>query len=254
MKRVLFMGDTHLGSPYAIIPEDVKTETGERIHPNKMQKFINARYYEGLDDIGPVDCTILMGDLIEGIGRHDDGSTTWTTNIMLQAQCAAEMISQVKCTNFFGVNGTPYHTGSNPSGDAVVLKMLDGKFGDYQVLNIGGKRIHACHKIGFSGDKGRRANALGTEIVRNLVNSEEWGKFDVLARGHAHYYACLEIGDQMGISIPCWKGMDPYAQQRGIGMVPELGFVLLEIHGGEVNKLVRKFTLKGQDLYKEYRL
>ena len=248
VKRVLLTGDFHFGSCNSPCPEDLD------YRPNKQQKILNRWYWDMVSDIGKVDAVLLNGDLVEGYNRNQNGLGCWTTDILEQANTAAKMLSYIDTKKFYVTNGSRYHTSENPSGDGIVAKMLGAEFGRYQILRVGGKRIHAIHKVSHAQYTGNRGNSLGSQITKAILNESEWGKFDVIVRAHAHYYVCLEVKDHMGIITPCWKGLDDFGFELGTGFVPEIGYVLLEISGGEINKTVFKQTLKGDMLFKEHKV
>jgi len=248
-KRILLTGDFHFGSVNSPCPDDI-----DGYKPNKQQRILNRWFWDMVHDIGKVDAVLLNGDIVEGYNRAEHGLGCWTTNMLEQAQAGADMLSYIDTKKFYVTNGSRYHTNDNPSGDGIVAKLLGGEFGQYQVLRIGGKRIHAIHKVSHSQYTGNRGNAIGSQITKAMLNEEEWGKFDALVRSHVHYYVSLEIKDYMGLVLPCWKGLDDYGFGLGTGFVPEIGYVLLEISGGEINKTVFKQTLKGDQLFKEHRV
>jgi hypothetical protein len=248
-RRIVLSGDYHFGS--TVGPFDVEVE-GIDYKPTKVQRFINKKFWQMIDDVGHVDAVLSNGDIIEGYNRKSNGMGCITTDIMKQAHIAAEMLSYFNTRKHYGTNGSPYHTNQNPSGDEVVMRLLGGEFGDYQIIKVGNKRIHAIHKVGGSSYPNRRVSGLSTEIMLAMLNEPEWNKFDVITRAHRHYYASVEFKDRLGIITPCWKGLDEFAYKLGTGFVPELGYVLLEIDGNDINKYVSKFTLQGEDLYKEH--
>ena len=85
------------------------------------------------------------------------------------------------------------------------------------------------------------------------LNQEEYGKFLVLLRGHAHYYVMVRFGGSMGVIAPCWKGRDIFAQERTLAMMPHLGYCILQM---DDNVILEQhiFTLNGQNLIQEVKV
>ena len=120
------------------------------------------------------------------------------------------------------------------------------------VIKVGNWRIHCSHAIGVSmASPAYRTTPIAREMMLATINEKEYGKYDLIARGHAHYYVRVSFGGSNGIVCPCWKGRDAFASRRSLAMLPHLGYVLLNVNKDGIQIEPHVFTLKGKELIPE---
>lgn len=244
MKEVLVLSDLHYGSKY-----------GMSINPkNIVQERIAELWNDMLDDVESrqIEGVITLGDMTDGNNYKGGGKGLDTADKLEQIMGAKACLDMIPCKKIFSVGGSPYHTGSNLSDDEVLAKMVGAKFGEELVVSVDDARIHCSHKVGVtSAGTMYRSTPIAKEMMLAVINEAEYGKFNAILRGHAHYYIETRTGSQVGIICPCWKGRDEFAQQRSLGMVPHIGYVILKIKGKNVYAEAHTTTLKGIELIKE---
>jgi hypothetical protein len=243
MKRVLIVSDLHVGSNAGLMPEKVCEETADgdvmTHRPSAGQRRLRSLWGELVRKVGGVDIMVINGDAVDGPNRRGSGMGCWTTNIDLQAECATTLCKMFKADRYIVTQGSGYHTGENPSGDAMVADKLGAQFGTEIALKLKDDRIrlHFSHSIGVSQASWQyRTTPIARELVSALLNEKEYGKFHGVIRSHAHYYCGVEFGSHFGIITPCWQLRTPYMTQKGLALLPKLGAVVLDIDKGDVAK------------------
>lgn len=236
MKRILCVSDLHCGSIYSPMPSEVWIEKGDErtsnvITANPLQESLYNWFLEGRDYAGRVDACFVLGDSIDGPNRKSTGFELWTSNLHQQCKTAADILSMIKTSEYFGVQGSTYHVSENTSSDLAVMEILKGKFGSDLVVEIGEKRCYLWHEVAYSSSPISKATAGNANIVGAKMNEEFFGKFDILLAGHTHEYR--EVRDIHGhfINVPGWKARDAYIAKKGLrgGGATMVGFILLTI-------------------------
>lgn len=243
--RILILSDLHVGSTVAVMPDEVyadKTPTADAqvYHPNAQQKVINSWYEQMLDEVGKVDALFVLGDCIEGPNTKEWGLGTWTTDINVQREAAKDLLSMVKVKpkNIFGVDGSPYHAGANPTWDGDVIRGLGGTFDTDLTLSIEGMRMHLLHWTGFSKSLAGQSTSRSGARVWAAVNADWYGKFDYLISGHVHQHAYDEDIFCKSITAPCWKLRDKWMRKQGMrGQPPQSGYYLMTLREGHEPEL-----------------
>jgi predicted phosphodiesterase len=241
--KVLVVGDLHVGSTVSIMPNEVSVGEGQRkniVRSNALQKFIYSQWERMVQTVGKVDACIVLGDSVEGSNRKSKGSGLWTSDINEQIRVAADLLSMVKTSKYIGVQGSMYHVEDNVSSDKAVIDSLGGTFGDELCVVSGKYRLHISHAVGVSSSAtAYRPTPIAREMMLATINREEYGKYDLILRGHAHYYVEVRFGSSKGVICPCWKGRDEYVARKTLAFLPHLGYLLIK--GNEVYPYV--FTL-----------
>jgi hypothetical protein len=167
----------------------------------------------------------------------------WTTNLDVQVQSAVELLKMVKAKTYALTMGSGYHVGENMCLDEVVATRLEpfakSHFSADLALNDEeeGVRIHCAHYIGVSTSSWQYPSTpLAKELVMALLNEKEYGVFDVLVRSHAHYYCMVELGSHFAVITPAWQLRTPYEVKIGLSMLPQIGYVFMEVQHGKIWK------------------
>lgn len=238
MKKILVVSDLHTGSTVSVMPDDVWTEDDQgrrnRISANAIQRLLYRRWEQMVNDVGTVDACFVLGDTIDGPNIKSRGFELWTPNLSLQCRTAADLLSMVKARKYYGVQGSYYHVGENTSSDLAVMEMLRGEFGTDLVITVEDARLHLCHEISYSASPVSKATAPSTEIAFSALHDEHLGKFNLLLRGHRHDFYDLRTAFGHIVGCPCWKVRDAFAAKKGLKMLSNLGYLLLEVNGADI--------------------
>ena len=254
MKKILVIGDLHVGSNVSIMPDEVELGKKNIIRSNPIQKKIFQKWEEMIDQVGNVNAVITMGDMVDGSDRKGGAKEMWTPDITQQVQTASDLLGMIKTSKYIGVQGSYYHVGDNISSDESVLQRLDGTYANELSVAVDTHRIHVSHDVGVShSGTAYRTTPIAQQMMLAVLNRDEYGKFGLILRGHTHYYVHVSFGGSQGVICPCWKGRDAFAARRTLAFMPHLGYIVLNIKDRiEVEPHI--FTLKGKDLLKEVTL
>jgi hypothetical protein len=255
-QKVLIIGDTHVGSDAALAPEEIILESNNRILANDTQLAILQEFYNMIDDVGTVDLLILNGDLIEGINYQNEGMGCLPTNIDVQVDNAIDILSEIKFRKAVGCKGTRYHCKSNPCGDKMVIEGLGGIFMDEVSMNIYDTRIYANHRTSTRMQQWEnRSASVAKDLLFAELNAMDFGKYDIIAKSHVHYYLAIDYGGSIGFVCPGWKGRDEYAKSsiNPFAFNPSIGYIMFEIDkGGDFTWSKVAKHLKGNNAIKTY--
>jgi len=149
----------------------------------------------------------------------------------------------IKGKTHYGCQGSFYHVGENTSSDLVVTsQMPNSEFGTDITVEVGDKRIHLAHDIGWSLSPVSKSTRPMSELVSVKLHDERYGHLDLLVRAHRHEY--LELETRLGkmVVCPCWKARDAFAARKGLSMCPDIGYLYMEV-GSDIEIVCRKFDL-----------
>lgn len=252
-KKVLFIGDTHVGSNVGLSSSEMINEDDNVIHQNVIQKWISDKYYKMVDDVGKVDLLILNGDIVEGPNYKNEGVGNWTNDMDVQVEHASDLLKDIKFRKCIGCSGTRYHSGDNPKNDKRVIEKIGGQWMKEVSTEINDVRIHAAHKAAVYKNKQSKPASITGEMVAAEINAFEFGKYDILAKSHTHTYAGVDMGTSIGFLLPCWKGRDDYAIYSASPLTfnPSIGYVVVEIESDksfswyrDIEKLKGNYAIK----------
>lgn len=80
-----------------------------------------------------------------------------------------------------------------------------------------------------------------TPVARDLLlhklndSARSYGDIDVVIRSHAHYHVAVMFTHQLGLITPCWQTRTPFAVKRDIISPPDIGYIVLNIDGKQVD-------------------
>ena len=241
MPRALFLADLHCLSDVGLVDPNYTFNSHDlsrsyQLSLNKTQSVIYDEYQNMIEEVGQVQQTYLIGDIIEGANLHGSGVGVQNTAINEQQEMAFGLIDQVKCSNYAGVPGSGYHVGHNPKNEMEIIRKLSQKyhtkftFGDDLTHETGGKIFHLRHVQPFRKNWAQRCNAA-LEEIKLVAHDPSFIKDSLhfMVRGHCHYwhpyirYCGIEY-----ISVPGWKGRDEFIKLKST-VKPDLGYVVVDI-------------------------
>ncbi len=234
MKRGLLVSDLHSGHLAGLTHPDF-----ERVPPKKRSALYKA--YEArrtawewcsseAKALQPVDFTLVVGDLIEGLGEKTGGTELLTTDRLEQCEMAIAALELFQAPKMRGVYGTPYHTGSNMDLEIVVAKAFKMPMSDQDTVDVNGFIIHMMHFIPGSAIPHGRATPLMRDFIWNVFWSlrKQFSLADCLVRAHVHYSLVVDDPNWLGIILPALKGLGDKINRKVKGTV-HYGFVHLDV-------------------------
>jgi hypothetical protein len=255
MTRLLVISDLHVGSNYGLMPkggvefEDPQTGHTTLLKPNKVPQQALIKCWEDMKKrVGDVDAVLINGDACDGPQRKSMGKYTWTNDLGVQAEVAAQLINEIPANEFFLTKGSEYHCMEDRPLEQVVAEKLAGVYGNDLLIEIGGARIHASHHIGTSSSAWMyRTTPLARDLLLLTLCEapEEYGKVDFVIRSHAHYFCAVQFGSMGGCITPAWQTRTPFAVKANLISPPQIGYVLLDITDGEITMKKRLYKIPG---------
>jgi len=234
--RVVVISDVHCGSHYAVFPPNYFDEdTGTMIIANEWQQKLYEEWERLANELSPVDIIVLLGDVVEGNETKAKFKTLILPNIQQQAKAFLKLMEPWKWRKIFVVIGTTYHVTSDGFLiEDYIAHRLNAEihhnkraFNDLP-LEIKGKTVHFAHGISYSKVPHYQATPLARELWLMRVNDDYYGKFDLIVRGHVHYYMLLDRAKGAIITCPCWQYPTPYQRKLSVfGARADLGIVEL---------------------------
>lgn len=222
MFKVLVISDTHVGSVCALIPPNCGYVL------NEVQQFLWDKWLQMIEAVGEVDYVLCLGDMVEGLNPKEKGRQT-VPDILEQVKLAKLALNMIKCKrSFLFVQGSPYHTGANPSADELLCEILNGEWldedGNFIADNI---VFHIRHWQPYSKKPEGRYNSQQSESMIMRLNEDN---ADVILRGHTHRFNFSGNVHNIAISTPCWKSLDKF-MRRSSQELPDNGYIIFNVNG-----------------------
>jgi predicted phosphodiesterase len=243
-KNVLAISDMHPGSKVSAIPPGFKDENNQEIVRSPLNIFLWNKWCEMCNwaNKKKVDIVILCGDCgSDGKNYKSSGLGQITTDLTRQTDLALEMLSKINCDTYVGVNGSFYHVGDNNNTDKILLQRLGDKgknvytkegnlhFDDDLAITIENVRLHVRH---WTNQTKSLFMYRGTPLARQLMqlaqSEKEMGRFDLILRGHVHYYFGVFTGSKLAMTLPAWQGRYSYVKRSLLGS-STLGAVIFNL-------------------------
>ena len=235
--KILLLSDLHCGSLFAI-----KHPSFGDMMP--VQKYLFSHWQEMIKQEGKVDYLYIGGDAVDGEGLVDRGKYEWTTDVSKQIDCAVELVKMINYDKLLVAYGTPYHVETGLNADEEFAKRIGANSMGWE-LNFKPQGMedifNMVHKIGVSSGF-YRTTAIARELVYALLNEKELYKYTGIIRSHAHYFVSVSFTSQFGLITPCWQDRNPYLKEKGLGLIPKLGYVVLEKADGDEVWTIRPMT------------
>ncbi len=246
MVRIVFISDVHVGSNYAIFPPDFRNpEDGSLVDMNTFQRQL-YRFWETLaNKLSPVDIIVLLGDLIEGQQTKEKFGTLKLQNIQHQADAFIELFSSTwRWKKLYVVRGTDYHVATlGMHAEEYIARRLGAekidaeKYSAYDLkLEIDGYTIHCAHHVRYSQVPHYRFTPLAREMWLARLFDDYFGKIDIVARGHVHYFLYAQIENILrAFTCPSWQLPTPYQRRHSVfGSNASIGLVEVELLSDDI--------------------
>jgi len=234
---IALISDLHIGSRYAVCPENWETEEGTNLSKmaNQGQKELLKHWNNFVKTCNElnVDTIFILGDVCAGVNPKECGLHMMTTD--LNEQCkGAETLLEPLCKNRnVGVfSGSQYHESRDFRIHENIAKHLGGKFYG-AIANI---RLEPTDKIVNLAHRTTEALVYPeTSLSRDIMfekEAEALGKLyktHAIVRGHRHSFVEIHKYDLHYVSLPCWQAFVPYEQavRWYFKFQPDIGGVIM---------------------------
>lgn len=246
--RLGIVSDLHCLSQYGLVPPRWWPQGGVTAMPAvKFMEFLWERWEAFCRAVGPLDCLIINGDIIEGESPSKrDAMDAITDNLTAQQQAAEETIGMLvkaaRPKTVWLIRGTPYHEGRHfecieAVGRAIGAEQwTPGRYTGYVLEGTWrGLSINATHHMTTG------AIYMGTLASRTALFStaaETLGKAnhaDLIIRSHLHVKNVQKSFGRWVIQTPAWKLVTPYAIKKmefnRAVLLSDLGSIVVETDG-----------------------
>lgn len=209
VKRLLALGDLHTGSWCGLTPPHYDSPGASKASKAryKFRRELWDWYRKTIDDIGPVDCALINGDLVDGGGRRSGGSEVIIPT-QDQGEAAVYACGLIQTDTYHLTYGTGYHTGDEVDSEYFIAERLGGTIADRQYLKINGTTIRAVHHAGGSaipyGQHTYPARVATMNKLKAAAGDEP--EADILLFSHRHTYSFQGDADQFSVRLPCLQG------------------------------------------------
>ncbi|MCH6573661.1 MAG: hypothetical protein IH795_00430 [Bacteroidetes bacterium] len=268
-KRVVFVSDMHVGSAMAVAPPDpFVSDIDTNIKSNKIMKVLYETWVDCIDSLsGKPDVLGIIGEPMDGANKKQIGQQSWTTNLNDQVQASSKLLKLLKAENIIMVRGSGYHVQIDATNfeeqvarligasryraylpESVQIDLGDqaeGALTDYfAYFDVNNKVFNMTHHIGYSKNEMYRTTAMARELVTSKLQEDFYGKADVYARGHVHYFVKVEYAHTQGFTNPAWKLPDAHLFRHGLGGTkPDIGMVECIVEPNE-DVLIKKHLVE----------
>lgn len=260
MRRLVFIGDLHIGSHAAPWPKGMKTDKGAEFIPSEQQLKLNEYWDEfWAGRAKTADTVYFLGDICQGNNRKEWGQGTITPNLHHQIDAAVEFIwRKVKGKQIRGVSGSKYHDSLDTSLDRRVIEDLNGEFlGALANRRVAGKNIQITHSLGAPPKyPGTFLSQTSQVLDEGIGRGDITHSIDIWVCGHYHQFNSLRVDNRLLIMNPGWQLWFEWAPMtRYYGNKKhKLGATVVDIKdNGEVNLYPYQYKTisAGDDLQKE---
>jgi hypothetical protein len=234
-RRIVCVGDTHVGSDFALWTKIIRKSSGTPRLPSEVQSRLLAYWSQFWAWAKPYDSVILLGDICDGNNRREAGRNLTSVELLEQVEAAASLLSgPCKGKSVWGVSGSGYHQGLETDLDELVYERL-GAESCGAILNLElkgtGKIMQARHNAGGaviyrSGALDQESLFLDAAIGSGMLPF----KVDALVFGHWHWYDSLDLQHRTVTAVPGWKLLFPFKGLSRYGKhIPSIGGVKLVV-------------------------
>lgn len=219
VKVIAMVADLHVGSRYAVCPDDyISPKDGQNLSAgmNKGQKQLLEYwkdYCKKMDELH-ADTVFIVGDAIQGINPAGKGLGVMTTDLDEQIEMAIKLLKPLcKNRDVMVWSGTPYHESVDFRAHKYIAEAFKGKFfSDVANLRFSGssKIINVAHT---SSEALIYPETSHSRDIRFMLEANALGKnykANVIVRAHKHMFVEIHKYDIHYISLPCWQTFVPY--------------------------------------------
>lgn len=221
--NLLVVADMHVGSKFALWPEDMPNSAGNIPKLNKGQEYLGEcwQHHEKLTP-KKLDWLILMGDMLNGNEAKDEGRGLTEVDPVWQARAVAALLEPLRkrAKHCLYLKGSNYHAGVAGSDEEALAHTLNAEADavgqrarDWEILDIGGVYLDLAHTASVV--MVNRAMPMERELryAQTAAADDQRPQVDMIARAHAHIYLWLNMDGVIALRCPAWKLQDTYVQR-----------------------------------------
>lgn len=259
-QRLLIVNDTHVGSTVALWPEGQPIQDGGSYAPNVAQRWLMGQWETMLNEVAALPSKptlVLLGDLIQG--GHPRDAQLVTHQASIQGSAAITLLRPLveRCGAVYVIRGTEWHEGAISDNMELVARELGGRknlaTGMYTwphlYLDLGGPIIHLAHHVGVSSVPAYETTIPTRELLTMIGEMvRQWPQdtpnLKMVVRAHRHRGVHVQLPpDLHAMVVPGWQLGTAFADKKMPGLLPQVGYGLIECRRGRLLADVRTFQL-----------
>jgi hypothetical protein len=258
---VLVVNDTHVGSTVALWPPGHPIQDGGLYEPNIVQQWLWQQWQAMLAEVRALPkppTLVLLGDLIQGGWPKDTQLVSPLPSIQAAAaQTLLQPLVDLCAPGPYLIRGTEWHEGAISDNVEMIARAMGGRknpaTSQYTwpglYLDVQGCVIHFAHHIGVSSVPAYEATiptrellTMIGEMVRNWPGDSP--NLKMIVRAHRHRGVHVQLPpDLHAMVVPAWQMSTAFADKRMPGLLPQVGYGLIEVRRGRIFADVRTFAL-----------
>jgi len=242
IRKVLFVGDHHVGSVHAVMPRDCITLEGNPIRANARQAWLQDKWDEMLKWIpvatgGDPFAVVFMGDHVEGV--HHGTKEVWSPEPTDHAAMAERLLAPLAdmAHKRYMLIGTECHTHNSELKLAFALGCepdthtgksawdeLDLDVGDYGV-------VRCVHHIGATSREWTAYTGPASALHNMRAAAVDAGHPTpkALVAGHRHRHDYIETpGGGFAMTTPSWQFLTRHGRKVVTQSRTHIGAVLMD--------------------------
>jgi hypothetical protein len=205
----------------------------------------------------PKPLVILNGDLVQGVNAKD-GQIIGAT-VAAQTDAAYALLAPLRdaAQRLYVVRGTEWHDGKAADYLEMLAQRLDavpdpttGQKSWWELyLDVGGPVIHCAHHIGTSSVPWYEATVPLRDMLMQLAElarfyGEQAPNVRLGVRSHRHRFIHVQAPPDLQVFVtPAWQLKTAFAHKKASGMLPQVGWVLVEWDGEDLIIKPRIYSL-----------
>jgi len=212
MKKILLIGDGHVGSKFGLNHPDYISPDMERTSDCRLlyNKFCDVR-----DKAGKVDYVFVGADMQDGWNPFEHGDDR-VAEEKKQIEISARLLHMIKGSpKFICVEGSTYHQNTRKLDELLAEKLNAPIHSHYRspapaTWNIYVERVefNLAHPITVSKSTWQyQTTPIAREEVLAILNDN---KASVILRWHAHYFVFAGYTEHIGIVCPGFQTKTPF--------------------------------------------
>ena len=244
MKKLLFLGDTHIGSTVALCKPTVELDDGGTYHASRAQRVLYTAWHKLIELVQPDTTVILNGDLVETDTKHRSYQII-TRNRTTLRRLANDVLDELvsKCAAVYVIRGTEAHAGKSASMDDAIGEDFDAPGHTagshswwYLPLLVERLRFDIAHHAPMSGVPWNQNISAINIAARIRFACMERGEPqpDVVVRSHQHRWAdSHDAFKTRVIQLPAWTFATAHTQRINPGSIADIGAAFMTVEGRE---------------------
>lgn len=247
MKRVVVIGDLHIGSILGVVPHSYNPKKGDTDKLYDLRESGTEWLFREIGALGPIDYLILNGDLVEGKNYKGHGREVIMPDMSDQMRAARDLIMDIPTPHkYVFIAGTAYHTVNGGDAEKTIASYFNEELWTFDTLYIEGVRFRFRHHLSNNTSPISEATGIVKELVKDqqaMIKEKSYYPNSVLVFSHTHRYKMFQNALGMAVNAPALK-YDGGVLSRYNENMSDFGFLEFIVEEGECSCRAHLLVLK----------